>query len=168
MQLSSFTAIRFVAALGLVLAVGAGCTSSDPGDETRQLPSAPASAEAGPDPSAAPPNAAEESLKKLAGSGAATGSGQLEESVGNALPGRPARAGRLEFLFVCTGRSAVSISIRDGATQIPAASGQHQCGDGAYRKTLTVTTKSQLSFRADASPFTDEGEFAFAFVGDIR
>jgi hypothetical protein len=112
---------------------------------------------------------AELQLKKLdsaAGPGVVTGSGALEAIVSNVLASQPAHSATIEFAFTCTGKSLVTISVKDADSEISGATGQLACGETIFKRRIAVTTKSRLSFQTKATTFSD-GAFAFAYRGDF-
>jgi hypothetical protein len=160
--------LAFSASLSITLAV-TGCTAS-PDKTTPMVPSVASSQEASAPEASQSGSTAEEQLKKhypAVESATVTGSGQMEPIVANSVPGKPYQSGTVDFLFTCTGNSIVSISVWDRSDLIPGAAGSLRCGPTAFKRSFPVTTKSQLSFRAEATTVAD-GDFAFAYVGDIR
>jgi hypothetical protein len=95
------------------------------------------------------------------------GSGPLDSRIGNTVSGKPAKDGSITFVFACTGPAAVSVVVNDHDTPIPGSQAQIMCGKDGIAKTVDVTTKSALSFRAKTTAPV-EGAYAYAWIGDIQ
>ncbi|GAA2510028.1 hypothetical protein [Pilimelia columellifera] len=145
-------------ALSLVVAATlVGCTAESKPNVTPTATASATSSDAG------TPQASEILKQSLPGEAdPVKGAGPMAGAVGNTI-GPQTKAGSVSVLFVCTGGTAYTITLKRNGDKIPDSVEQRKCDNSMYRKSVPYRAGDTLGFGVDAQA-PQLGTYAYGYV----